>query len=427
LNDKSNIVSLGEGGTFLHRCGRLGQSIGIGKLFVKDETTNPTGSFMDRGTTVVVSKAKEFGCQSVRCRTKGNLGASLAAYSAKAGLRCRISVPGRIDLGKFYQMVAYGVQIEVTRGEREHDKIAPFSRSKDADGYLVTTDDPFLLEGEKTTGYEMCEQMDWSLPDRIVVPMGSGSHLFMIWKGIKELDTIGIVDSRIVKMTGVQVEGCAPIVEALRRGSDKIMPAKTVRTVAVDLAVKNPKHGDLVLQALRESKGTGVAVSDREIVEAMKLLAKAEGIFAEPAAASTIAGIKRLIDSGEIDRSEKVVCVVTGMGLKDPRTARRLVQRTQESETTARRIEGFDALDRVGRTKMRIMQMLGERELHGYGVWKALQHVRIKLDVSTVYQHLVELEMNDLVRKTKAQRIGGKPERLCYRLTSKGESILRSP
>jgi len=426
LNDKSNIVSLGEGGTFLHRCGRLGQSIGIGKLFVKDETTNPTGSFMDRGTTVVVSKAKEFGYQSFRCRTKGNLGASLAAYSAKAGLKCRISVPGRIDLGKFYQMMAYGVQIEVTRSENEYQRASSVSRSNEADSYPVTTNDPFLLEGEKTTGYEICQQLEWSVPDRIVVPMGSGSHLFMIWKGIKELETMGIVDSQAVKMTGIQVEGCAPIVEALRKRSDKIRPAKTIRTVAVDLAVKNPKHGDLVLQALKESRGNGVAVSDREIVEAMGLLAKTEGIFAEPAAASTIAGIKRLIESGEVDRSEKVVCIVTGMGLKDPRTARRLIQRTHESKTTARRIEGFDALDRVGRTKMRIMQMLGERELHGYGVWKALQHVRIKLDISTVYQHLVELEMNDLVRKTKAQRIGGKPERLCYRLTSKGESILRS-
>jgi len=429
LDDKANIVSLGEGDTFLHRCERLAEGIGLRRLFAKDESTNPTGAFIDRGMTVVVSKAKEFGYQSVHCRTKGNLGASLAAYSAKAGFKCKIFVPGRVDLGKFYQMVAYGVHIELSRhgAESDYEEAASLPEEKHAESYPVTTSDPFLLEGEKTTGYEICRQLGWSSPDWIVVPMGSGSHLAMIWKGIKELEAIGIVDGGKVKIAGIQAEGCAPIVEALKRGADTIRPARAVRTIAVDMAVRNPRHGYLALQALRESKGTGITVSDREIIEAMKVLAKAEGIFAEPAAASTIAGIKLLVDSGQVDRTESVVCVVTGMGLKDPSTARKLVRRTQEAKKAVRRMEGVAAIDRIGRTKLRILQVLSGRELHGYGVWKALGHANARLDVSTVYQHLVELEASELIRKTKTQSIGGKPERLYYHLTAKGESVLRSP
>jgi len=159
----------------------------------------------------------------------------------------------------------------------------------------------------------------------------------------------------------------------------------------------------------------------------MKILAKAEGIFAEPAAASTIAGIKLLVDSGRVDRTESVVCVVTGMGLKDPSSARKLVGRTQQAKKTVRKIEGAGVIDRMGKTKLRILRALGGQELHGYGVWRALQRLNIKLDISSVYQHLMELEAAELVRRTKTQSIGGKPERRYYRLTAKGEDLLQSP
>jgi threonine synthase len=426
LNYRENIVSLGEGNTFLHSCDRLGEQIGLRRLLAKDESTNPTGAFVDRGTTVVVSKAKEFGYRSVHCTTKGNLGASLAAYSAKAGFSCRVLVPGKVDLGKFYQMVAYGVQIEVSRRrvEDEYGETLDQPVSYGAGSYPVTTSDPFLLEGEKTTGYEVCQQLGWSCPDWLVVPMGSGSHLAMIWKGMKELEAIGLVDSRKVKIAGIQAEGCAPIVEAFLRGTDRITPAKATRTIAVDMAVRNPKHGYLALQALRESKGAAVAVSDYEIIEAMKILAKAEGIFAEPAAASTIAGIKLLVDSGRIDRTESVVCVITGMGLKDPSSARKLMGRTQQVRRAAQRIEGVKF--RVGKTKLGILQVLSEQELHGYGVWRALQRLNIKLDISSVYQHLTELEAGELIRRTKTQSLGGRPVRLYYRITTKGGDLLRS-
>lgn len=429
LDKKANIVSLGEGNTFLHSCERLAEQIGLRRLFAKDESTNPTGAFIDRGTTVVVSKAKEFGYHSVHCRTKGNLGASLAAYSAKAGFTCNILVPGRIDLGKFYQMVAFGVQIELSRrgAESDYEEAASLLEGNREGSYPVTTNDPFLLEGEKTTGYEICQQLSWSSPDWVVVPMGSGSHLAMIWKGIKELEAIGLVDAGRVKIAGVQAEGCAPIVEALQRGTDAIRPAKAMRTIAVDMAVRNPRHGYLALRALRESKGTGITVSDPEIIEAMKLLAKAEGIFAEPAAASTIAGIKLLVDSGRVDRTESVVCVVTGMGLKDPSSARKLVRRTQEAKKAVRKIEGVGVIHRMGKTKLRILQVLSGRELHGYGVWKALGQANARLDISSVYQHLAELEAAEMIRKTKIQSVGGKPDRRYYRLTAKGEDLLQSP
>jgi threonine synthase len=424
VSDESKIVSLGEGGTFLHKCDRLANELRLKNLFIKDETTNPTGAFIDRGTTVEVSKAKEVGFKSLCCATTGNLGASLAAYSAKAGLKCTVFIPSGIDLGKLYQIIAYGADAEPAENYEE-----AFSKAAQLVGksYLVTPGNPFFLEGEKTTGYEICEQFEWKPPDRIIVPMGHGGHISMMWKAVKELFEIGFIPETSVMMTGVQAKGCAPIVEAYERNEKTVRPTDKTQTFARDLGVKNPLQGYFALQAIRESRGIAISVSDKEIIDATRLLAKTEGIFAEPAATSTIAALKKLLDIGEIDRSEKIVCVITGLGLKDPATARRLVERVREMEKLIKRAEERKLTIKLGRTKLYILEILSTRELYGYGIWKEIkERYRITIKIPSIYQHLSELEILGLIKRDKAYKAAGKPERFYYTLTTKGKEALES-
>ncbi|MEM3088659.1 MAG: threonine synthase, partial [Candidatus Bathyarchaeia archaeon] len=400
ISDELKIVSLGEGGTFLHKCDRLANELRLKNLFIKDETTNPTGAFIDRGTTVEVSKVKEIGFKSLCCATTGNLGASLAAYSAKAGLNCTVFIPSWVDLGKLYQIIAYGADAEPTENYEE-----AFSKAVQLIGksHLVTPGNPFFLEGEKTTGYEICEQFGWKTPDRIIVPMGHGGHISMIWKAIKELFKIGFIAETSVMMTGVQAKGCAPIVEAYEGNEKTIKPVDKTQTFARDLGVKNPLLGYFALQAIRESKGIAISVSDKEIIDATRLLAKTEGIFAEPAATSTVAALRKLLDNGEIDRSERIVCVITGLGLKDPATARRLVERVKEMEKLIKRVEERKLTVKLGRTKLYILEILSTRELYGYGIWKEIkERYNIIIKIPSIYQHLSELEMLGLIKRDKA-------------------------
>lgn len=424
VSDESKIVSLGEGGTFLHKCDRLAEELRLRNLFIKDETTNPTGAFIDRGATVEVSKAKEFGFKSVCCATTGNLGASLAAYSAKAGLKCTVFIPSGVDLGKLYQIIAYGADAEPTENYEE-----AFSKATQLIGksYLVAPSNPFFLEGEKTTGYEICEQLEWNTPSRIIVPMGHGGHISMIWKAIEELFHIGFIAETSVMMTGVQAKGCAPIVEAYEGNEKTVRPVDKIQTFARDLGVKNPLQGYLALQAIKESKGIAISVSDKEIIDATKLLAKTEGIFAEPAATSTIAALKKLLEMEKIDRSEKIVCVITGLGLKDPATARRLVERVREMEKLIKQVEERKLTTKLGRTKLCILEILSSRELYGYGIWKEVKkRYSTIIKIPSIYQHLSELEVLGLIKRDKAYKGAGKPERFYYVLTTKGKEALES-
>ncbi len=422
--DTKYIVSLGEGDTFLHRCERLANDIGVKRLYVKDETSNPTGAFIDRGTTVMVSKAKELGFHSFSCGTTGNLGASLAAYTAKAGFRCTIYLPGRVDPGKLYQMVAYGAQVEPARSYDD-----AFSKAGEVGrrGYLAVPCDPYFLEGEKTSGYEVCQQLRWMTPDRIIVPVGNGSHLSMIWKSLKELVQVGFLQNSDVKMTGIQAEGCSPIVEAFRRDKKIEEWQNEVNTIASDIGFKKPLMGKEVLRALEESSGSAVAVSDKEILEATRLLAKTEGIFAEPSASSTIAGLKKLIDEGEVDRSEEVVCVITGAGLKDPLTVRRFVEKSKKLDHLFRSVGERRLMVRMGETKLRILEILSDEEVYGYDLWKRLKEsYDIDIKVPSVYQHMAQLESLDLIKRIRSQRVLGKPKRHYYRITTRGDLALKS-
>ncbi|MEM3040719.1 MAG: pyridoxal-phosphate dependent enzyme, partial [Nitrososphaerota archaeon] len=308
-------ISLGEGGTFLQRSSRLAEMLGVRSLYLKNESTNPTGSFIDRGVALEVSEAIASRIREVQCMPTGNLGASLAAYAARAGIECTIGIAYNINPGKLLQMIAYDAHLRI--GE-----IAP---SRDPRCLWVTPVDPYILEGEKTVVFEVWEQLRYMSNFHIIAPMGTGGLVTMLWKGMKELVNIGKAEKDACKLVGVQASGCAPIVDAFKRGTT-VMAAKEVETLAIDLKVPHPPLGDLAIEAIRSTKGSAIAVTDGEILEAARLLAKTEGIFAEPVSASTVAALKRMLETKEIDRQDQVICIITGAGLKDPSATLRLLE-----------------------------------------------------------------------------------------------------
>jgi threonine synthase len=320
--DDSKVVSLGEGGTPLFCCDRLAKEIGVGELHVKFEGTNPTGSFKDRGMTVGVTKALEFGVKTVACASTGNTSASLAAYAAKAGLRCVVLLPkGQVALGKVAQALMYGAQVAAVKGNFD-DALAMVRKMCEErnDIYLLNSVNPFRLQGQKSTGFEIAEQLDWKIPDRVFVPMGNCANIWAIYKGFFEFDAVGLTKG-VPKMVGIQANGARPIVNAIKRGLDRFEPVKKPETIATAIRIGNPVNGPKAIMAIRASKGTAESVSDVEIIKAQKLMARLEGIGVEPASASAIAGLRKLVRSGEVKKDERIVCVATGHILKDPEEA----------------------------------------------------------------------------------------------------------
>jgi len=421
--DEKRIVSLGEGGTALLECKRLARELGLQKLLIKDETTNPTGSFLDRGMTVDISRANELGFQSVNCHAdSGNFAASASAYAARAGFKCIIYLPRErieaVNVGKLYQIIAYGgsLIIEDPSTEAVH---APGIRS-----HALSPSNPYFAEGEKTIVYEICEQLGWQAPDRIIVPMGRGEHLSMIWRGITELRQLGFINGQKISMMGVQLESYGEIVDSLHGRKNARTSRDTRKTVAVELATKRPSHGYLAIDAIRGSRGEGVKVKDIEVLDAMTLLARTEGIFAEPAAASTIAGLRRMIDQGAVSKDETIVCVITGAGLKDPYTARRFTTKLKQVDRILSQIESRNYTTRLGRTKLTMLRVIANKETYGYEIWRSLQKRGLKLDISSVYQHLSELEKIGLVTRSRTESVLGKPKRCYYATTVKGRSFI---
>ena len=323
--DESKIVSLGEGRTPLYRCDRLAKNIGIRELYVKFEGANPTGSFKDRGMTVGVTKALEFGVKTVACASTGNTSASLAAYAAKAGLRCVVLLPkGKVALGKLAQTLVYGAQVIAVKGNfDEAQAIVRRICDEQKDIYLLNSVNPFRLQGQKSIAFETADQLGWKVPDRVIVPMGNCANIWAIYKGFFEFDAVGLT-KKIPKMVGIQAEGAMPIVDAIKRGLEKFEPVEKPETIATAIRIGNPVNGPKAIRAIRRSGGMAEAVSDAEIVEAQKLMTTLEGIGAEPASASTIAGLKKLVRQGIVARDEQVVCVATGHLLKDPEEAIRI-------------------------------------------------------------------------------------------------------
>lgn len=418
LDSVQQVISLGEGGTFLQRCDRLARECGVRRLYLKNETTNPTGSFMDRGVAVELSEAASLGVRSVQCAPTGNLGASLAGYAARAGMRCILYVSSDINPGKLLQMVAYDAEVKVGS--------PPSPLEKSEKSLWVTPVDPYILEGEKTIIFEVCEQLGWRTPSRIIAPVGTGGLFSMLWKGLRELSQTRLIEDGEPRLTSVQAEGCDPIVTAFEGHYEKVKPATHVDTLAVDLKVPSPPLGEMVLEAIRASHGSAVAVSDEEILEATRLLAKTEGVFAEPAAASTVAALRKMVEERTIDPWEEAVCVITGAGLKDPSATLRLLDRHRRIKFLVER-RGRGLLNSLGGTKIKILRLLEGGEAYGYGIWRALdERYGVQVKIPSVYQHLSELEALGLIEKGRSLEVRGKPTRQCFVLTAKGRETLNT-
>jgi len=349
VQNQHHIVTLHEGNTPLLRCEKLGHELGLGELYVKDETRNPTASFKDRAMTVGVSKAVEFKADTVVSASTGNAAASLSAFSAKAGLTCYAFVHEGASSGKLAQLACTGAQVVRVRNlETAEDPVVKMLKLVVAKyGWYPCPSfgpfNPYQFEGAKTIAFEIVEQLDWNIPDWVVIPIGGGGVLGANWRGFVEAEILGMVSGK-PKIAGIQADGCAPVVRAFKEGQDplSIEPWANPRTVAGGLKDPIPWDGDAAIKAMRDSGGVAEAVSDSEILEAQRLLARKEGVFAEPSGAASIAGVMKLVKAGVIEPDESVVVEVTGSGLKDPST---VAQMFPEPRLISARIEEFEALN----------------------------------------------------------------------------------
>jgi len=324
VNDVVNSkATLSEGGTPLIRSKHLSEILGLKNLYLKDETRNPTGSFKDRSISVGISKAKEFKIKDVVCASTGNLAASVSAYSAVAGINAHIFMPNNVPKSKIVQTAAYGASVHLVEGVTTDDaSVAALEASKKTGWFLMRSNpkwNPYPLEGAKTIAFEIAEQLDWAAPDFLLTGVGSGTNLAANGKGFHEFQVFGLIN-KIPKLVGVQASGCMPFVDAILRNlpDSEVKPWKNPKTIASGLADAYPPALTQASKAVHESKGTAVAVDDDEFVSAALDLAKYEAIYAEPSGAASIAAVKHLISDHTTDKSDVVVCEITGSGFKQP-------------------------------------------------------------------------------------------------------------
>ncbi len=394
-----HMVSLGEGGTPLHKAERLAKTMGLTKLYLKDETRNPTNSYRDRAAALLTSNAIDLHSDTLVCATNGNMGASLAAYAAKAELICHLLVPKIVDVGKLAQMIAYDAVIEET-GEFVDESIKKASTmAKETGWYQATAElNPLVVEAQKTISYEIFEQFE--VPDWVIVSMGSGGSIYSLWKGFKELKQLGLTNS-VPRMVGVQTEGCAPIVgELTEQPSSK---SRTPATRALAILVGEPLQSELAIKTIKESKGLALTVSDADILAAELQVAKLEGVFAEPASAAVVAALQKL-KADQISRDNSVVCLITGSGLK----ATDVLQALTKKQKTA-------GLGLAISTKQKILKILSEKDTYGYDLWKQLGKIMTR---AAVYQHLNELSDRGFVigYEEKGKKF--------FRITARGRKVL---
>jgi threonine synthase len=293
--------------------------MGLDSVYVKNEGQNPTGSFKDRGMTVGITKAIELGVEAVACASTGNTSASLSAYASRAGIKSIVFVPsGKIALGKLTQAIIHGAHIVRLRGNFDDAlKIALEYTVSKSSVYLLNSINPYRIEGQKTLAYEIYHQRGANIPDNIILPVGNAGNISAIWKGFLELKTLGLID-KLPRMIGIQAEGAAPIVESYKNHRMSIVEFKQPNTIASAIRIGAPISWKKALKAIYDSKGLAETVTDNEILEAQRTLARQEGLFIEPASASSIAGLKKMIEQGEIQKGQTTICVATGHGLKDP-------------------------------------------------------------------------------------------------------------
>ncbi|NIO76585.1 MAG: threonine synthase [Armatimonadetes bacterium] len=309
---------LNSGYTPLVRADRLARELGLRELYLKDDSVNrPTLSYKDRVVPVALSRAKELGFRIVGCASTGNLANAVAAHAALAGLRAVIFIPSGLELGKVLGTLVYGPDLVSVEGTYDEvNRLCTEVAGKYGWAFVNVNMRPYYTEGAKTSAFEIAEQLGWRAPKHVVLPVAGGTLLPKVWKGFQELEYLGLISELPTKIYAAQPDGCSPVVNAIKEGTDIIRPVRKPQTIALSLAIGNPADGYYVLKAVSESGGHGETATDEEIVEAIKLLARTEGIFTETAGGVTIAVLKKLAASGRIPPDETAVACVTGNGLK---------------------------------------------------------------------------------------------------------------
>ena len=314
---EKNIISLGEGYTPMIRAAKLGERLGVKDLWIKDESQIPTGTFKARGLSAAVSKAKELGVRCMAIPSAGNAGGALAAYGARAGIEVYVFMPEDAPPVNKVECWVTRAKVYLVKGLISDAGRIVSAGVKERGWFDVSTlKEPYRLEGKKTMGFEMAEQFNWALPDVIIYPTGGGTGIIGMWKAFKELQQLGWIDEHRPRMVSVQSTGCAPIVKAFKEGKEESEMWEGASTIASGLRVPKALGDFLILRAIRESGGEAVAVSDEEMLEDTKLMAREEGIFPCPEGAATLSALRYLVEEGSIDRSDKVVLFNTGSGLK---------------------------------------------------------------------------------------------------------------
>jgi threonine synthase len=340
VSENTPRVDLGAGFTPLVPAPRLGAELGIADLWLKNDTVNPTFSFKDRVVSVALTKAREFGLKVAAAGTTGNLGNAVAAHAAKAGMPAVVFMPADLEQGKIVTTAIYGATIVAIKGN--YDEVNRLC-AEVADAYdwafVNTNVRAFYSEGSKTLAFETVEQLGWKYPDHMVVPIGSGSQLVKIRKGLDELAKVRLMPgSPHTKVHGAQALGCSPVAQAFEAGVDHVRPVKP-DTIAKSIAIGNPADGPYALAAIRETGGRCDTVTEQEIVDAIVLLARTEGIFTETAGGVTVGVLKKLAQEGTFKRGERVVAMITGMGLK---TLEPVADRGQPTVTITPTMEAFE-------------------------------------------------------------------------------------
>jgi threonine synthase len=315
--DGEPLVGLNSGFTPLIKADNLGKVLGLNELYVKDDTTvYPSLSFKDRVVSIALTKAREFGFDTVACASTGNLAHSVSANGANAEFDRFIFIPASLEASKIIASLVYEPNLIAVDGNYDEvNRLCSEVANKYRWAFVNINIRPFYAEGSKTLGFEIIEQLGWKTPDNVIVPCASGSLLTKIWKSFKEFEEIGIIKELQTKVFAAQAAGCSPITAAIKQGIDVIRPVKP-NTIAKSLAIGNPADGFYATQVVNETGGYGEDVTDRDIIDSIKLLAKTEGIFAETAGGVTLASTKKLIEAGRIKEDEVTVICITGNGLK---------------------------------------------------------------------------------------------------------------
>ncbi len=405
--EKDFQVTLSEGGTPCKPSKKMGEILGVKKLYFKDETLNPTNSFKDRAAALLISHARSWNYQKAVCASQGNQGASIAAYTALEVMKCVNIIPEEIDIGKRAQMIAYNSEI-VIAGKIVDDAIKLSLDPKFSKSYYQCTPEfnPLTIEAQKTIAFEIFQEFGNTMPDWMIVPMGSGGCLVRVWKGFSELMECGIIDA-LPRIVGVQSSVCAPIVDAFSiEKVSNIVEKEMFQSRARSLMVKSPLYQSLAIEGIKESGGTALAVPENEMLIAAEELAQHEGIFAEPASALTLAAISKLIEHHGMDASDSVVCLITGSGLKAPYVLEALSTRTKTA-----------GMGPILSTKLKILTHISISKKTGINGTK-LKQIIGSISLSAIYQHLKDLETKKLIIRQKEGK------KVFFQITEDGKKVL---